>query len=321
LDLLNTQLLNQVLKNYVEISDNVLGCAIVDSDGLIIASTFSTALEDLTIGALTALLHSLGEKIHRDFDTGFFKNATLQVKTQILVFTEIEERKILTTILKENSSFDAIMPYVKLAVEKIGNIFKGKKTISLEFKEPKKVTEIIKESKPKKRFGYKIVVTGDSGVGKTSLLVRFAKKRFIADYKPTLGVDILKYSYRVDENALDLMAWDVSGEKMFSKFRKGYYLGAEAIFILFDVTNPESFKNINEWIQEIKPDAKKDVVYILIGNKIDLETQRKISEKKGKKLATKYGFIYYETSAKTGKNIDSLFRYIGKIIIDKKKSI
>jgi len=318
LDLVDTNILDQVLKNYVEISNNILGCAIVDSDGLIIASEYSTNLEDLTIGALTALLHSLGEKIHKDFDTGFFKNATLQIQTQILMFTEIEERKILTTILKENSSIDEILPFSKMAIEKIAKVINGKTDVVIEFKKIEEKPKHPVNFKPVEKLIYKLVVTGDSGVGKTSLLVQFAKKRFVADYKPTLGVDIFKYSYMIEERAMDLMAWDVSGEKIFSKFRKSYYPGAEAIFILYDVTNPESFNDVDDWIKEIKPDAKKDVVYVLIGNKIDLKKERKISEKKGKKLANKFGFIYYETSAKTGKNIDSLFKYIGKIIIDKK---
>lgn len=317
LDLVDTKILDQILKNYVEVRDAILGCAIVDSEGLIIASKYSTNLEDLTIGALTALLHSLGEKIHKDFDTGFFKNATLQVKTQTLIFTEIEERKILTTILKENSSIDAIMPFSKMAIEKIAKIIKGITDIPLEFKKPE-IMPITIQNKTEVKVVYKLVVAGNSGVGKTSLLVQFAKKRFIADYKPTLGVDIFKYSYLVDDKTMDLMAWDLSGEKVFKKFRNSYYHGAEAIFILYDVTNPQSYNDIDDWVLEIKPDANKDVIYVLIGNKIDLEEERKIFEVDGRKLAKKYGFIYYETSAKTGKNIDSLFRYIGKIIIDKK---
>ena len=235
MSLIKTEPLTQVLKNYVKISDDILGCAIVDSDGLIIASTFSSDLEDLTIGALTALLHSLGEKIHKEFETGFFKNATLQIQTQILIFTEIEEQKILTTILKENSSIDAIIPYTKIAIEKIANVIRGKSEISFDFKKPEEVKEKILKEKPKLHYSYKIVVSGDSGVGKTSLLVQFAKKRFVADYKPTLGVDIFKYSYFVEDNRLDLVAWDVSGERIFQKFRKTYYPGAEAVFILYDV--------------------------------------------------------------------------------------
>lgn len=320
MSIIQTKTLDDLLKNYIKVSNDILGCAIVSSDGLIIASTFNSTLEDITIGALTALLHSLGEKIHKDFDTGFFKNATLHIPRQILVFTEIEENRILTTILKENSSIDSIIPYAEMASEKISKIIQGKKDVSFEFKKPKKIIEKPIKIEPKAHYNYKIVVTGDSGVGKTSLLVQFAKKRFIADYKPTLGVDIFKYSYLIEDNALDLMAWDVSGERIFQKFRNTYYPGAEAILILFDVTEPESFRNLNDWISEINRYAKKDAIFVLIANKIDLEKKRKVSNKHGAKLANKLGYLYYETSAKTGQNINELFINIGKLIIEKKKS-
>ncbi len=319
MSIIGTEMLDKVLGEYVKISDDILGCAIVDSDGLIIASTFSDSLEDFTIGALTALLHSLGEKIHKDFDTGFFKNATLQIKTQILMFTEVEDQKILTTILKQNSSIDSVIPYAEMAVEKVAKVIKGKTDISLEYQKPKKIVETPISKQPKKRYTYKIVVSGDSGVGKTSLLVQFAKKRFIADYKPTLGVDIFKYSYPVEDDTLDLVAWDVSGEGLFQKFRKTYYPGAEAILILYDITNPESFRNVSEWVSEIKRFAKEDVVCVLVSNKIDLENQRRVSNKQGKKLAKELNYLFFETSAKTGQNIDELFLHIGKLIIEKKK--
>ncbi|MHA1145102.1 MAG: Rab family GTPase [Candidatus Helarchaeota archaeon] len=179
---------------------------------------------------------------------------------------------------------------------------------------------------PKKAdFKYKVIVVGDPAVGKTTLLLRYVDNCFKEIYIPTVGVNVSTKQVDVGTSKgqninVTLNLWDLAGQKSFLHLRRMYLEGANAAIIVYDSTRSETFQNIKSWFEEVNSVNPKILGYI-IGNKIDLLKQRKVSTKQGKTVADDLGFKFLETSAKTGKNIPTLFKDISRSILTKYKAI
>ncbi|XP_077931087.1 ras-related protein Rab-26 isoform X9 [Halichoerus grypus] len=146
---------------------------------------------------------------------------------------------------------------------------------------------------------FKVMLVGDSGVGKTCLLMRFKDGAFLAGtFISTVGID-----FRI---------WDTAGQERFRSVTHAYYRDAHALLLLYDVTNKASFDNIQAWLTEIQEYAQHDVVLMLLGNKVDSAQERAVKREDGEKLAKEYGLPFMETSAKTGLNVDLAFTAIAK---------
>ncbi|MFX0134637.1 MAG: Rab family GTPase [Candidatus Hodarchaeota archaeon] len=177
----------------------------------------------------------------------------------------------------------------------------------------------IKKDKIKKKFIYKTVIVGNSGVGKTCLLNRFVEDRFDSDYKPTLGVDIKRYTYEYNSNTnFSFTAWDISGQASFKSLRKVYYPNTQSFLILFDLSDRDSFRKVDYWLDEIQQYGNKSGIFLLVGNKKDLLDERHVTSEEGQRKADELGFEYFETSAKTGDNVTNLFRHVGKRLIERR---
>ena len=155
---------------------------------------------------------------------------------------------------------------------------------------------------------YKILLLGDSTVGKTCFLVKYTEDIFNEQHINTVGFD-----YRFKEMILKsgkkakIQIWDTAGQDRFRAIAKNYYKGAAGIILIYDVTNEKSYYNVKTWISQIKESASENVIIYIVGNKIDKKWERKVSEKDGRKLADEYGFPFAETSAKDGININETF--------------
>ena len=162
---------------------------------------------------------------------------------------------------------------------------------------------------------YKILLLGDSTVGKTCFLLRYVDDSFLDLHMATIGLDYrLKTLILEEQKIVKVQLWDTAGQDKFRAITRNYYKGASGIILIFDVTNVKSYENIKKWINEIKEEISEKVAILLIGNKIDNVQERKISKEQGDKLASEIGVKFFETSAKTGEGInESVFFLVKKI--------
>ncbi|XP_033745427.1 ras-related protein Rab-37-like isoform X3 [Pecten maximus] len=166
---------------------------------------------------------------------------------------------------------------------------------------------------------HKTILVGDSGVGKTSLLVQFDQGRFQqGSFSATVGIGFTNKVVDVDGTKVKLQIWDTAGQERFRSVTHAYYRDAHALLLLYDVTNKSSFDNIRAWLGEINEYAQEDVVIMLLGNKSDSTADRVIRTEDGEKLAREYGVAFMETSAKTGMNVDLAFMAVARDLKMKK---
>ncbi|XP_032033409.1 ras-related protein Rab-37 isoform X2 [Hylobates moloch] len=160
---------------------------------------------------------------------------------------------------------------------------------------------------------HKTILVGDSGVGKTSLLVQFDQGKFIpGSFSATVGIGFTNKVVTVDGVRVKLQIWDTAGQERFRSVTHAYYRDAQALLLLYDITNKSSFDNIRAWLTEIHEYAQRDVVIMLLGNKADMSSERVIRSEDGETLAREYGVPFLETSAKTGMNVELAFLAIAK---------
>uniref|UniRef100_A0A8C9MRF4 small monomeric GTPase n=1 Tax=Serinus canaria TaxID=9135 RepID=A0A8C9MRF4_SERCA len=160
---------------------------------------------------------------------------------------------------------------------------------------------------------FPVMLVGDSGVGKTCLLVRFKDGAFLAgSFISTVGIDFRNKVLTVDGVKVKLQIWDTAGQERFRSVTHAYYRDAHALLLLYDVTNKASFDNIQAWLTEIHEYAQRDVVLMLLGNKVDSAQDRVVKREDGEKLAKEYGVPFMETSAKSGLNVELAFTAIAK---------
>ena len=154
-----------------------------------------------------------------------------------------------------------------------------------------------------------IIVLGDGAVGKTSLLKMYAEGKFQESHMATLGLDYVQKNFtppKADQE-LVIKIWDTAGQERFRTLTHAFYKQANGVVVAFDVTNEESFKNVRKWMESIYEHADQNICKVMVGNKIDLEDERKISKKEGEDLAAQYQMKYFEASAKQNINITPFF--------------
>merc|ERR1711934_937362 len=154
---------------------------------------------------------------------------------------------------------------------------------------------------------FKLLLIGDSGVGKSCLLLRYADDTYTESYISTLGVDFRMVTLELGGESIKLQIWDTAGQERFRTITSNYYRGANGIVIVFSVTEEESFNSVARWLAEIERNVGTSVHKILVGNKCDMVSKRKVQRETAVEFAHKFGIPYVETSAKEGHNVQEVF--------------
>jgi len=169
----------------------------------------------------------------------------------------------------------------------------------------------------KKEAKYKILILGDSKVGKSCFLTRYADKTFQEDYLSTIGMDYKIKNYELENgDIIKLYIWDTAGQDRFRSITSNYYKGADGIILIYDITKQETFNNVRNWITSIKEEAPAKVVLILVGNKVDDEKNRAVPQSEGEKIADEYNLPFLECSAKSDINVTETFDVLVKKIVE-----
>eukprot|EP01084_Bolivina_argentea_P186716 321760_1 len=164
---------------------------------------------------------------------------------------------------------------------------------------------------------FKVVLIGDASVGKTSLLLRFADDSFEDNYISTVGVDFRFRTVTVDNELVKMQIWDTAGQERFRTITSAYYRGANAVILIYDITNYETFSHVQDWLDEVHKAAGESVTNMFVGNKSDLINQRQVSEDEAKQRTQYWNGLFLETSAKTAVNVDKAFYMIAKSLVKK----
>ena len=161
----------------------------------------------------------------------------------------------------------------------------------------------------------KIMVLGESMVGKTSLITRYTNDKFGGRYLCTVGIDFQKKKIEKNGKRVLLQIWDTAGQERFRNVTKNYFQASQGFVLAYDINNKESFEKVQYWVEEIKSNAEEKIKCILIGTKCDLD-KREVSEEEGQNLGQKYGYKFLETSAKENININETFETLVSEIMD-----
>ena len=194
-----------------------------------------------------------------------------------------------------------------------------KKDITNQKKIPKKIymnqTNI---NNNKKKLKFKITFIGESSVGKTSIITRFLQNIFFENYECTIVAEEKKKILNLDNNNLaELQIWDTAGEERFRTITKQFYKDAYGAFVIYDITNKESFTKIEHWIKDINDSAPKDIVIGIVGNKNDIKNKRVVEYEEGENYSNKINALFFEVSAQNGNNVDAAFQQMAYKIYEK----
>lgn len=154
---------------------------------------------------------------------------------------------------------------------------------------------------------YKIIFLGDQSTGKSSIINRFVNNQFDTTYQATIGLDFLSKNVQIGDQDVRLLLYDTAGQEKFRSLIPMYIRDAQIVFFVYDITRRDSFDNIPKWFTDVLELKTTEAIYVLIGNKIDLNSERTVKEDEGKKFAMEKNILFQEVSAKTGDNFENLF--------------
>ncbi|MFX0081735.1 MAG: Rab family GTPase [Candidatus Hodarchaeota archaeon] len=334
------ELFVKIFNLFLEINKDVEAVIVSDQQGLVIAGEKRKEIDMEIVSVLTSIINPILERIRDEFAFREFGTASFDTEFYRLLFISLDERRTLSIVLNNMASVDKASPYAYLLAEKAVQILNAEEGDNIQMTIPhfeyetdaSATEERVKNQIYQLRldqggtYRFKFVIIGDHEVGKTSLVRRFVENRFSHDYRATIGLNILSHNIEFYGNKVAYSLWDIGAQSFFARFRQTYYLGAQAAFIVFDLTKKESFDNVMKWYDELEKFIdQRQIPLIIIGNKIDLREQRAISYQNGVDLVSTLSknvnikASYIETSALTGENVEDAFTLIAYHYISQSK--
>lgn len=313
--------LKTLLLNYLNSIEGVIVVAICDRDGFVITSE-GEEQDDIIIGGISSYVENYIDQLKDEFgvENNFFNVTTTSDKK--FVFCSQGPNSILTAITEIYTPDVQLRVLSEHVAGKIELILEGQEDISLEIPDAIQFLSKTKEGTLSTGdFTKKVIITGDYQVGKSSIIRTFTKNEFTDDYISTLGVEISKKDYNLNEKTkITFVIWDIAGQIQYmAPYRAQFYSGANAAFIVIDRTRQGNIKSIKSWYADITKDLPSNIPIVIVGNKSDLKDKIIISEEEIKSVADELGFHYILTSAKTGENINESFIYIAYKILSKSR--
>ncbi|MHA1680904.1 MAG: Rab family GTPase [Promethearchaeota archaeon] len=290
-----------------------------------LASYLSEGEQEESLVVATTSIRRIMDRLTKELITGSGPVSFFDTDQNRLIFIKIKSI-IFSVVLKLDGSLDNTLPYAYLTAEKVSSIIEGRPVelsiplikIITDEEEQKSIRNHFFELRSSEgSFTFKLICVGDQNVGKTSLILRHAENKFKENYLPTLGVSITSSSVDLPlrKATVNFSTWDFGGQSYFRRVRLSYYAGAQASFIIFDLTNRKSFENVLKWNVE-KKKLSGNIITILLGNKNDLVDKRVVTQEEALQFANEHGFSYFETSALTGANVEDAFNLLAYKLVD-----
>jgi len=333
------ELFSKLLKDFLKDNNEIIAIIISDQDGLIIAGEKRKNIDMEIVSVLTSIINPILDRIRYEFDFKKFGSCSFETDKYRLIFISVDENVMISIVLSIMASIEKFNPYSYFLAEKIAQILEVKNGDLIQFNIPNFEYEAEQSMRLKNQlyqlqidtngmYRFKFIIIGDHKVGKTSIIRRFVEKNFLADYRATIGLNILSHNFEVFGNSISAFIWDIGAQEYFRRVRKTYYNGVQAAFIVFNLTSKKTFENVKNWYNELFQFIEnKELPIIIVGNKSDLASDRIIDYESGVELSKELSEIYnnkvsyIETSALTGKNIEDSFKLMAYNYITKCKEI
>jgi len=330
--------------NFLEIDEYVEAIIVSDREGFVIAGEKRKTVDMELVSVLTALINPILDRFKDEFSSKQYGSfSSFDTEKYRLLFISIDENTTLSIVLNNLASIDKISPYAYFLAEKVAQLLHAPEDELIQIQIPdfevesdeEKTSVRIKEQLYQLRldsggkYRFKFIIIGDHEVGKTSIIRRFVENKFINDYRATIGLNVTTHKINLYDNEILFSIFDIGAQEYFKRFRKTYYQGAKAAFIVFDVTDHQSFLNVPTWYKELKQFINDNQIpIVIVGNKSDLKEDRILSYEEGAKLVNQLSSMYFvgnmsyiETSALTGENIQDAFSLIAYHYITRNKEM
>ncbi|TFG02814.1 MAG: GTP-binding protein [Promethearchaeota archaeon] len=334
----------ELFSKFLEIDDDIEAIIVSDREGFVIAGEKRKSVDMELVSVLTGLIKPIIDRFKDEFSSKQYGNSSsFDTEKYRLLFITIDENITLSIVLNNLASIDKISPYAYFLAEKVAQLLSASEDEEVQINIPN--FEVESESKASSarireqlyqlrldsggKYRFKFVIIGDIAVGKTSIIRRFVENKFLKDYRATIGLNVTTHKIELYGNELVFSLFDVGAQEYFKRFRKTYYQGAQAAFIVFDLTDRKSFINVEKWYIELKQFINnRQIPILVVGNKTDLTQKRVISYENGAKLVNHFSekhfeqeISYIETSALTGDNVQDAFSLIAYHFIMRSKEM